>query len=286
MREKIKAYLRDMDKPPSLDNIYFDSALYLRRMKEKGHNFEFGKYDWKDGSVEITVELPDPPHVPAHGSQEEWAEKREWYLKNAGKDIHSFIEGISGGYLTYEDDGIITAGICDQLAEWIYSTGSFADYNEEIFLEQQEQTKIQKRKKDIPNPKRFLRLGKKLTYKLIEDAAKFREDILEGRVWTKRKFKEIGFKSPEFSNSAEEILYILDTLNGFIGAVRKRKGQMKKTLLRELMRTTGLNLSLIKESKKNPWEVYETLKQSYCAGAGSPREYDRRLESVVYALGL
>jgi hypothetical protein len=99
MKETLKGALIDFSKPASLDNLDFDTALIVRRAKEKGFDFEFGKYDRRDGSIEVMVERPDPPYVPAPGSQEEWEEKREWYLKNAGTDYKLFFKGLSEGYL-------------------------------------------------------------------------------------------------------------------------------------------------------------------------------------------
>ena len=57
-----------------------------------------------------------------------------------------------------------------------------------------------------------------------------------------------------------------------------------RMLLRDLITDSGLKASLIKEVKNNLWEVYETLKQTYCLAADSRTEYDRRVTEVVFAL--
>lgn len=120
MKETIRAGLIYFDKPASLDNLDFDSLLLIRRAKEIGQGFEFGKYDRRDGTIEVIIERPDPPQPLKPGSQEEWDEKRAWYLEHARTDYRLFAQGMCEGWLT--QDAQMTTGFTDDwaiLEDWL-----------------------------------------------------------------------------------------------------------------------------------------------------------------------
>lgn len=295
MQEKIKAYLRDWDKPPSLDNIDFDTSIHLKNIREQGHRFEFGRYDRRDGSVEITLELPDPAHVPAQGSPEEWEQQREWYLKHSGNSAKTLRRGIAEGYILEEDCmGLVNAAEIMQMElkwrdmEFFYECLMSKMSWDEITYEfgEEEDSEAVERKRNIRTAKAYLEDGKNLTYRSIIDAKRLRNNILEGKPWTNHEFKKIGFKFPEFSNQARENVYVLDTLDEFLGIVDKLPRHIPRTELKHLVKLSKLDYSIIQEFKNEPWQVYEAIKEAYCSRADSSQEYNLRIEEVVFALGV
>ena len=126
MQEIITGFLRDWDKAPSLDNLDFDTYIYLRRAREVGNNFEFGRYNWKEGSVEIKIERPEfsNDQILVPGSAEEWREKRKFYLKHCGNNVKLLKQGITEGYIIDED------------AEWMIAPNTVEDWNREELEEE------------------------------------------------------------------------------------------------------------------------------------------------------
>jgi hypothetical protein len=214
MQERIRAYLRDWDKSPSLDNIDFESSIYLKRAEKKGHNYEFGKYDSRDGSVEVIIERPDPVSKALPESQEEWLAKRKFYLQQGCSDAKIFREGMAEGYLT-DDDWMEAGQIDTQL------TDLEDDYEGEKLERMHEEHKV-----DMRN-----------------------------RVRTERRRERMV------------------DLNGRVLAFKKIGGLLGRKLSK-------------KEVEENPWEVYEELKQFYCANAPNTRIYDAWIDEVVFALGI
>ncbi len=263
-------------------------------MKEKEHKFEFGRYDWKNGSVEITIEFPDPLHLPPPGSQEEWEKQRKWYLKYAGSSLPTVMRGMAEGYLIdwnyqgEDGDWMQFSSMQDQLTDFDYDTGAYKYRNYYVHCddEWEEQPETRRSKKEATKLNTLLQKRRHVTNRLIVHAKKLRNNILERNLWTSQQFREIGFRLPRFSNSAEEDLYILRTLDKFVNAVAKRTRSVPKGMLRNLIRDSNLDPSLIKEAKDNPWKVYEELKQGYCLKADSLKEYDRRIDEVAFALRL
>lgn len=288
MQEIIRGYLRNWDEQPSLDNIDFDTMIYLKRMKKAGNGFEFGKVEWRDGSVEIKVELPEPPILPE--SQAEWEEKRQWYLQHAGNCVKTLRRGICEGYII-DGRGIGLDEVWGDLANAasdMQNEEAFGETPDEIYeyyhnpwINNEGPTR--RKNKEKPNPKRFLQKGQNLTYSLIEGAKILRNNLLEGRRWRSEDFRELGFELPEFKNYAQEAMYVIDTLESFLKEVGKSPREVPKRQLREIAKIAGLRGLPIQDSE-NPWQVYEVLKERYCLRTDSLREYNRRIEEVVFAL--
>lgn len=274
MKETLKANLRDRDQPPSLDNIDFESALYLKRLGSESH-FEFGKYDPRDGSVSVAVELPDPPVVNLPESQAEWQERRGWYLKHSGNYNTTALEGFCWGYLSDED------------AEWMGFPNSIDEYELESDhireLESLEWEEEGKRNRSV-NVRMFLDKGKRITPRFIGKVREFKDKIYDGQQWTLEDFGKIGFRIPKELDESEEIVYVLKTLDTFldhVGTVNQSAG-----VLAEMIEASGLEKSLIKLAKQNPWQVYSILKQAYCSTETSIVDYNRRVEEIIFALKL
>lgn len=299
MKEIVRANIKNPEDEVSLENLDFDSSLYLRRMKSKGHKFEFGRRYKGDAGIEmieIIVELPDPPKVLSPGSQEEWEEKRQWYLEHSGNSVKTLIRGICEGYII-ETPQRYSRKLIDEVCGDLINAAQDMEMGEgedksdlyEWLLEVYEREKGQRksgRRKVSPNPRIFLQERRKLTYAVIENAKRLRIKMIEGKPWTNSEFERIGFKLPEFSTCAEEDNYIFNTLETFIRAVDSKPRLAPKLLLRKLVEDSGLDNSLVELAREFPWQVYEELKQNYCSLTDSSREYDRRIEEVVLALRL
>jgi hypothetical protein len=57
MSKVIYGSVRDPSKPMSLENIDFETSLYLRELRYGGIFYEFGVYNPKSGLVKITVDV-------------------------------------------------------------------------------------------------------------------------------------------------------------------------------------------------------------------------------------
>ncbi len=276
MKEALKANLRDQDQPPSLENIDFESASYLKQLGGESY-FEFGKYDPRDGSVAVVVELPDPPVVNLPESQAEWQERREWYLRHSGNYNTTALEGLCWGYLSEED------------AEWMsfpnsilneYELGS--DHIRELeSLEWEEEER--KRQRPV-NVRMFLDKGKLISPSFIGKVREFKDKIYSGQPWTLEDFGKIGFKIPGELDESEEMFYVLKTLDTFLDHV----GTVNQSaeVLAEIIKASKLEKSLIQLARQNPWQVYSTLKQAYCSTETSIVDYNRRIEEIIFALKL
>lgn len=210
MKEHLKGYLLDSNQPPSLENIDFDTALYLKRAKLSGHAFEFGKYDWIDETVDITIERPDPQRP--RETEQEWRERREWYIKNAPTSRILFEQGVAEGYLN-EDEWLLAvssvdSGLEKEISEWFGS-----DYGD--LIEQQE------------------KMQQKEARSLIR---------------------------------------------------RQRYQDRRPPSFRRMMafaRTHSLDLDLPEDFTKNPWQVYEAMKQSRGLSAKTAREYEIAIAEIL-----
>jgi isopenicillin N synthase-like dioxygenase len=297
MQKIIKGYLRNWDEQPSLDNLDFDSFIYLKRMKKAGNSFKFGKVEWRDGSVEIKVELPDTEPVALPESQAEWEEKREWYLKHAGNCTKTLRRGICEGYIIempYPKD--FSLNFLDEVCGDLQPAAADMQNEEDIeavemwvlqnmyeeWLENQRNPK----RENWVNPREYLQENKRVNYSIIEKATKFRERILRGEKWRAEEFTKIGFALPKFENPAEEFCYISETLDDFLNAVQKRTRQYARSMLSGLVRSLNLNKSLVNTSRQDPWDAYELLKERYCSSVQDVREYDERIQDILFALGI
>ncbi len=66
--------------------------------------------------------------------------------------------------------------------------------------------------------------------------------------------------------------------------MKQRMIRRENTMIKRFQKMLGVNI--MQAAAENPWEVYEELKEEYCASAASADEYDSRIENVVLALGL
>lgn len=109
MIEKIVGFLRNQDNPPSLDNLDFETT---RLLKTQAISYEFEKIDYRDSSIQITAQFRDIKDYSAHiETNEEWQEKRAWYLKNAMTSLNLFLEGEAEGYLCEQEDWMFGGAI-------------------------------------------------------------------------------------------------------------------------------------------------------------------------------
>lgn len=112
MEEKIKGYLRKWGDDVDLDNIDLENLdwhtmISIKQAKEKRYEIKFQKYDPRDGSLEVIIDRKDLDNKLLPESNEEWEEKRRFYLKNGGKDLKLYCEGCDLGYLNSNEDCVI-----------------------------------------------------------------------------------------------------------------------------------------------------------------------------------
>lgn len=318
MKEKIVGFVRFSDKPIELDNLDFDSMLEIRRAIEKGQKCSFGEYDWRIGGVEIIIERPDLPYSPKPSPQEEWEEKRKWYLEHSENCSKTLRRGLCEGYIicrwpyysnrpddrayfsvwSLSDRFYASRGldeVCGDMVNAMQDMESEDDEREceedwlEYKLEEREYLRKEGRDKieklEPLKPQGFLRGAKKLTWSLIEKADRLLADVLEHKPWTYSEFKRLGFKFPKNMSKPEANEYVLTTLQDFMKALYRTRVSTSRKILRGLIGELGLDKALFYEAQKEPWIAYETLKQAYCNRARSPVEYDLRLREVLFAIG-
>ncbi len=236
MEEKMKAYLREFDSVPSLENIDFETSLILKKVKKEGDSFEFGGYDPRDGSVEVIVQRPDVVNLNPFESEQEWHEKRKWYLSHAKQDYKLFCEGIMEGYLLQDNSS--PWGLNDDWAELEDWDGYCDDWFQ-----------------STPWWERL-------------------EDRLEWEERDKQERKIMCEKMADLRSQRK-----IDSSNG-----ERRITKSGIKFISQIAKADNLVIDLPDQALNSPWETYELLKQSYCAKAGSVKEYDKRIAEVIYVL--
>lgn len=301
MIEIVVAYLRNFDAEKggelTPDNLDLSTAGLIRAAKEKGHKFEFGKYNWREGSVEIHIERPDQAFVPAPGSQEEWEQKRAWYLKHSENSAPVARKGVSEGYITRSRARLQEGYSCDE--DWqvpIVCPDYWMGLKKEVSLEtllkiqRQENTGSNIIKGEL-NPRDFLFDDLKLTPNRVEKVRKFRDKIYSGAIWSPWDIQDVGLFLPMelFQlRRQERTEYALRTLNTFLQLcdtqVPFTAREYRKKEQRIFITSLGLPPNLIKDIKKDPWSVYEQVKAAYCSEELPPAEYERRIEELTSVL--
>ena len=198
MQQTIEAYVLNPDKPASLDNLDLGARSYLETIKENGHKFEFEKYNPITGLVGVTIEFPDLPTTPAPGSQEEWDERRAWYLEHAGTNFAALNRGLAEGYLINKD------------AEWMMTAG-LDDWDATAYTEE---NKLEEQLENIKQPARIK--SRRNVRKIVKIAGLKKEDLKQAKTnpWEfyellKDKYCSQAESPEEYDSTIEKVVFAL-----------------------------------------------------------------------------
>ncbi|MBM3247691.1 hypothetical protein FJZ17_04095 [Candidatus Pacearchaeota archaeon] len=180
----IRGFLRNWDLPPSLDNLDWDTALLLKRRDRDKQEWEFGAYDFREGSVEIKLfdDSEDPNLKDPHycETDEDWQIKKLEWIKKGQCSWRLFKEGIAEGYISYSEHN-------PDSDEFLLVTNCADEYLDEYFFgtkEEQWDDMCVDREESIPEARRERKrkLGRMFGRKIPSQNA-LEEAREQGTIW-------------------------------------------------------------------------------------------------------
>lgn len=258
MEKVFQGYVRNIALPISLDNVDSDTYLLLRRYNWKNYSYEVGEVDWRDGRFDIRVQVPDLKPGPKFETQEEWNQKRDFYLKFGNEDWDLFCRGACEGYIT-EDDTLQCVDSGEKglmLSPWKKQKDK--EEKLERLLMQQPETL-------------FVNNCREVNAEFVEESLQLFKEREEVR-YSIERLSELGFKIPEnLSAKWEQEDYLVNLGNGFYEFIEDRYPLFYLALdIKANLKYIGLDVGLVEILNGNLWEYYE----EYKAGIGESLRKD------------